>query len=157
MRKFFLIVCFLLGGCSTNGSFENGINDFTQIIKYVNQQIEKQEWKFGSFQENSLTTEKIKQLYALDDTIASKTVVYLSISSAQINEIAFFLIDDTMQETVKNAIIFRKQQLHEQWDTHIDGAKELIDQAKEGRIGQYYYFIIGIDAENMVNYISNYS
>ena len=109
------------------------------------------------FQENSLTTEKIKQLYALDDTIASKTVVYLSISSAQINEIAFFLIDDTMQETVKNAIIFRKQQLHEQWDTHIDGAKELIDQAKEGRIGQYYYFIIGIDAENMVNYISNYS
>lgn len=157
MRKFILIICFLLVGCSTNGSFEKGIKDFTPIIQYVNQQITKQEWELGLFQENSLTTEKIKQLYALDDAIASQAIVFPSISTAQISEIAFFLIDETMQEKVKNAIIFRKQQLHEQWDTHIEGAKALIDQAKEGRVGQYYYFIIGIDAENMVNYISNYS
>lgn len=157
MKKFFFIFCFLLVGCSTNGSFEKGIDDFTLIIQYVNQKVEKHEWNFGLFQENSIATEKVKQLYALDDAIASQARVYLSISAAQVSEIAFFLIDDMTQDTVKDAIMFRKQQLHEQWDSHIEEAKLLIEQAEEGRIGKYYYFIVGTDAKNMVNYISNYS
>lgn len=155
MRKFFYICCFLLVGCSNNGSFEKGIHDFTPIIRYVNAQIDKGEWEFGLFHENSLSIEEINQQYDISLTTEDQVVVYTSISQAQISEIAFFSMDTQSEERVKQAIAYRKKQLHDRWDTYIMHAKDVIEKAQEGRIGKYYYFIVGIDAKNMVNYISN--
>lgn len=151
-----MMITFLLVGCSSNGSFDSGIKDFQPLIQYVNTQVENGDWDFGLLQEESLSQESIAEDYQLDVTRIEEAFVYPAISMAQISEIAFFLVEEAVQSIVEEAIAYRKQQLHEQWDTYIEDAKEIIDNACEGRIGKYYYFIVGIDAEKMVNYISNY-
>ena len=67
--------------------------------------------------------------------------------------IALFQVKKEHEGDVKKAIKSRKEALEKQWGAYVPEAADLLYQAKEGRIGQYYYFVLGSDSEKVVNYM----
>ena len=84
---------------------------------------------------------------------AKEAYVFSSVVKPQLGEIAFFQADDTVLDEVKNAISYRKENILNTWKNTIPGLEKRINASWEGKIGQYYCFVLGTDTEKVVNYL----
>lgn len=96
---------------------------------------------------------EVEALYQLDMTKIESCMVKTAAVQAQLGEIALFQVKKEHEGDVKKAIKSRKEALKKQWGAYVPEAADLLYQAKEGRIGQYYYFVLGSDSEKVVNYM----
>ena len=81
--------------------------------------------------------------------------VHSSLIPAQMGEIAFFHVEEKEDSMMKQAVEKHIAQLKSKWINLILEADAVLSEVKEGRIGEYYYVIVGSDAQKVVNYIQN--
>ena len=153
MKKIILIwFCCILCGCSLmHGSFEKGNIDMDYLISSIQQEIEKKQWNYGILQNESLKKDEIESLYHIPAICVDEAYVYQGVIPLQFNEIAFFKINKKYEKELLDGIEKRKKDLENRY-SNID-IDDVLKQCQQGSIGEYYYFILGEDAEKVVNYI----
>lgn len=155
---FFLLFILCIAGCGNNeGSFEKGTKDIPLIYQLINANIAEKEWDMALLNDAEWGKKDIEELYQIDMTRIKEAYVKSAVVASQICEIAFFKADKGMDAMLQKGISYRLSELEKQWGTYNPECKNLIKEAKQGRIGQYYYFIIGEDCKKVVNYIQNMS
>ena len=100
-----------------------------------------------------LNANEIEEYYQLDMTKVEDYLVKTSVIEAQCSEIAIFKVDKEKESYVRNAVSYRRDTLKKNWGTIVEDVSYFMDNALEGRIGAYYYFVVGSDSEKVVNYI----
>ena len=136
-----LCLVFMLCGCQwTRSSFEQGTVDMQTYIMNLQQALYEEESLFPLVNEHSLPFSTIIERYQLDTVDIKQAYVYESISELQGAKIAFFLMDEKSHAYVKK-----------QWVKSL--SRKQRNQCKDGRIGRYSYFVVGVDAQKVVNYI----
>ena len=142
-----LLLC-LMSGCQKNtGTFAQGDKNLSSVFADINEQIADGAFSIPLLKDTALSEREVEALYQLDMTKIESCMVKTAAVQAQLGEIALF------QGDVKKAIKSRKEALKKQWGAYVPEAADLLYQAKEGRIGQYYYFVLGSDSEKVVNYM----
>lgn len=150
---FLVILC----GCSKAvGSFQEGTMDMDQLYDRISEQIVDGEWNMGMLNDAYWSKNKIEKAYDMDMTQIEDCFVKSSLIEAQFSEIAFFKVDKKYDDMIKKGIEHRLQTLHSTWGSYIEDAQEQLKKVKQGRIGKYYYMILGEDCKKVVNYIRNY-
>ena len=140
-----LLLC-LMSGCQKNtGTFAQGDKNLSSVFADINEQIADGAFSIPLLKDTALSEREVETLYQLDMTKIESCMVKTAAVQAQLGEIALF--------DVKKAIKSRKEALKKQWGAYVPEAADLLYQAKEGRIGQYYYFVLGSDSEKVVNYM----
>lgn len=147
----FAFLC--LFGCDRMGSFEKGNLDVEKIVYNINKQVVDGKLEMELLNEIAWDDAKIEQAYALTMTQVKEVHVFSSVVKPQFGEIAFFKVDKKALKEVKEAISHRKENMLQTWENIIPDAEKRINASWEGEIGQYYCFILGTDAEKVVNYL----
>lgn len=148
-----LLLC-LVSGCRENsGTFAQGDKNLSRVFADISEQIEEGAFSIALLKDTALTDKEVEALYHLDMTKIDDCMVKTAAVQAQLGEIAIFKVEKKNEDYVKKAVDSRKEVLKKQWGSYVPEAADLLYQAKEGRIGQYYYFVLGSDSEKVVNYI----
>ncbi|MCR0262584.1 DUF4358 domain-containing protein [[Clostridium] innocuum] len=148
-----LLLC-LMSGCGKDyGTFEQGDKELSRVFSDINEQIDKGSFSIPLLNDRALSDREVETLYHLDMTKIADCMVKTAAIQAQLGEIAIFKVEKKNESYVKKAIESRKEALKKQWGSYVEEADSLLYQAKEGRIGQYYYFVLGSDSEKVVNYM----
>lgn len=158
MKKWLLImicVSMLLGCNSPIGSFQDGTMDMNQLYKRIMVKCTDAKWKFKPLQDTNWSNKQIEAMYHLDMTKIKEGVVRSSVMEFDMNEIAIFKVSEKNEHYVKGAIENRMHELSSSWALYNQDAQDILEESKQGRIGQYYYFILGEDSKKVVNYIRN--
>lgn len=155
MRKWILILSvFLFVGCQGKiGSFIDGDANLALVFDKIQKEIIDEGNSLVLWNDVPLSANEIEKLYQLDMTKVEEYLVKTVVVEAQCSEIAFFKVEKEKESYVKDAISYRKDTLKNRWGTTVEEASYLLDNALEGRIGAYYYFVVGSDSEKVVNYI----
>lgn len=148
-----LLVCFLMGCKADVGTFAKGDKDLSSVFADINEQIDKGTFSMALLQDTPFTKKQVEEAYQLDMTKIEDCMVKQAVIQAQGSEIAFFKVDAANEALVKKGITYRIKMWKQEWGSYMSEADRLVKQAKQGRIGQYYYFVLGSDSEKMVNYI----
>lgn len=157
IKWFIVCLCvFCLCACSPSmGHFEDGSIELNELVRKINEKSANGEWEFPILQEKETAPNIVSTRYAIDLTQVMDGQVYEALLPAQIGEIAFFHMEEGKEALVKQAIQHRLKELKKEWGTLIYDADELINTCIEGKIGEYYYVMIGRDAQKVVNYIQD--
>ena len=147
----FAFLC--LFGCDKMGSFEKGNLNVEKVIYNINKQITDKTLEMELLNEIPWEDTKIEEEYGFVVAHAKEAYVFSSVVKPQLGEIAFFQADDTVLDEVKNAISYRKENILNTWKNTIPGLEKRINASWEGKIGQYYCFVLGTDTEKVVNYL----
>ena len=159
-----LLLC-LMSGCQKNtGTFAQGDKNLSSVFADINEQIADGAFSIPLLKDTALSEREVEALYQLDMTKIESCMVKTAAVQAQLGEIALFQVKKEHEGDVKKAIKSRKEALEKQWGSemcirdrqwgaYVPEAADLLYQAKEGRIGQYYYFVLGSDSEKVVNYM----
>ena len=138
-----LLLC-LMSGCQKNtGTFAQGDKNLSSVFADINEQIADGAFSIPLLKDTALSEREVEALYQLDMTKIESCMV----------KTALFQVKKEHEGDVKKAIKSRKEALKKQWGAYVPEAADLLYQAKEGRIGQYYYFVLGSDSEKVVNYM----
>ena len=143
-----LLLC-LMSGCQKN----TGDKNLSSVFADINEQIADGAFSIPLLKDTALSEREVEALYQLDMTKIESCMVKTAAVQAQLGEIALFQVKKEHEGDVKKAIKSRKEALKKQWGAYVPEAADLLYQAKEGRIGQYYYFVLGSDSEKVVNYM----
>ena len=157
MKKYIsIIVCLLmLVGCGQEkGSFEDGTLNMEKFYMDIMNVREDAKWRFAQLQDSNWTHKEIETKYHLDMTKVDDVVVRSSIISSD-SELAIFKVTKKNEAYVKEAIEERMQDIREMYAPYKHDVEENLQQVKQGRMGEYYYFILGEDSKKVVNYIRN--
>lgn len=158
IKKYILLfLCFFcLCGCSHGiGKFEDGTMQLSKLSERINQKSINGDWQFPVFQQTAISLNEVSKQYELDMTKVKDCEIHTALIDAQIGELAFFHIDEKDDTMMKQAVEKHITQLKTKWGNLILEADTLLSNVKEGRIGEYYYVIVGSDAQKVVNYIQN--
>ena len=148
-----LLLC-LMSGCQKNtGTFAQGDKNLSSVFADINEQIADGAFSIPLLKDTALSEREVEALYQLDMTKIESCMVKTAAVQAQLGEIALFQVKKEHEGDVKKAIKSRKEALKKQWGAYVPEAADLLYQAKEGKIGQYYYFVLGSDSEKVVNYM----
>ncbi len=155
MKKWILILSLLfIVGCQGKiGSFIDGDANLALVFDKIQKEIIDEGNSLVLWNDVPLSANEIEKLYQLDMTKVEEYFVKTAVVEAQCSEIAFFKVDKEKESYVKDAISYRKDTLKNRWGITVEEASYLLDNALEGRIGAYYYFVVGSDSEKVVNYI----
>lgn len=155
IRKLYLcLCCILLTACqASHGSFEDGDKELSYVFTCIENKIQNKTLQMPLLNQQMLSGIEVEEGYALDLTKVDDYMVKTAVVEAQIGEIALFKVKDEYVDVVKEAISYRKEKLKETWGNYVKQADTIINQAQEGKIGQYYYFVVGSDSEKVVNYM----
>lgn len=148
-----ILLCLLCGCRENNGTFAQGDKNLSSVFSDINEQIADGAFSIALLKDNALSDREVETLYHLDMTKIDGCMVKTAAVQAQLGEIALFKVKKENEGEVKKAIKSRKEALKKQWGAYVPEAADLLYQAKEGRIGQYYYFVLGSDSEKVVNYM----
>lgn len=159
MKKI-LILCFVcllfVSGCSHHkGSFKGGDVDMNAIFVDVNKNINDKKFSMSLLNDTPLSKSQIESDYNLDMTKVEDCMVKSAVIPTQLSEIAIFKISKEKEQLIKDAIAYRLETLNKSYGNYRDEAKSILHNAKQGRIGEYYYFVLGEDCEKVVNYMKN--
>lgn len=149
-----LLVCMLSGCREKLGSFVDGDVNFMVLFDRLSQRKAQKDWEFPLLNDQDVTLAEIEKEYQLDMTKIDECVVHRSIIPAELGEIAFFKTSETNDAVLNDAFEVYKGNLKEQWK-YIKNSTEVINEAAVGRIGEYYYFILGEDHEKVVDYMQS--
>ena len=152
----FLCLCFILCGCHHGiGSFDAGTLDVEQLMDRINAKSINGDWQFPIMKEEAWQVSAIQKAYALDVTKVQDAYSRSAILPAELGEITIFKatkeVDALLQQSVEKRIASLKQE----WGNILYEADQVMQTVKEGRIGEYYYVIIGVDSQKVVNYIQS--
>lgn len=151
-----MCICLFLCGCQSSfGSIEEGTLDMERFSERIEEQIEKNNWRMGLFNEEAWSKHKVEQEYHMDMTKIEDCLIKSSLIEAQFVEIAFFKSEKQYDSMIKDAIQYRLQKLSSTYANYVQDTTKKLSQYKQGRIGKYYYFILGEDCKKVVNYIRN--
>lgn len=155
----FVLCCMMMlmmMGCHKSiGSFQEGTIDLSSVIEQINEKSIDGDWEYPIVNQTAWDGVLIQDTYGLDMTKVQSSYVVSSIVTAQLGELAFFKTEEAYDDIVKEAGNRRISSIKETWkDTLLEG-DAILDEAKMGRIGEYYYLIIGRDAQKVVNYIQS--
>lgn len=150
---FFLSIS-LISACQNLTSFKKGNMNIAKLYDQIVEQGEDEAWRFPIMNQQFLAASKIEKMYDLDMTKISEAYVKSALIPSQIGEIAIFKIEPQNIQILKAAIDQRILKLHAAMDRVVLEAESIINNAKQGKIGAYYYFIVGSDSKKVVNYIS---
>lgn len=157
IKHMMICLCFFcLCSCSKSmGHFKDGTMQLDQLMQNINQKSVKGDWDFPILNETQIPLTKVASLYELDMTQIKENKTYCSLLPAQLGEIAFFHVEESKDAMMKKAIEKRIQDMEKQWGALLMEAGTILQNHKEGRIGEYYYVIVGSDAQKVVNYIQD--
>lgn len=151
---FFL--CMVLGGCRQSlGHFKDGNIDLDQLIIDMNEKTKNQDWEFPYVNQSVKESDETAELYSMDMTNIEHSYRVSSILDAELGEITFFQADESQDERIKQGIEVRLTALKEEWGSLLLESENILSQSKQGRIGEYYYLIVGRDAQKVVNYMQS--
>lgn len=153
-QSLLIVLILLLCGCtSMKHSFEKGSIDMDQLYANIMEVSAEHHWRYAPLQDTNWTQSEIEKTYHLDMTKVEEAVVRSSVMLSDVSEIAFFKVSEDNESYVIKAIEHRRDEVKQIWEPYKGNATYIIDSAKHGRIGQYYYFILGEDSKKVVNYI----
>lgn len=158
-KKWCLIILLLvlLCGCSHGlGHFKDGSIDLTKLVAKINQKSVAQDWSFPILNEEGQPAKTVEKNYQLDMTQLETQACYTSVLPAELGELAFFKCEPGKDAILQQGAKTRVEALRREWGELILEANPLLNAYKEGRIGQYYYVIVGSDAQKVVNYIQSF-
>lgn len=157
IKHMMICLCFFcLCSCSKSmGHFKDGTIQLDQLIQKINEKSIKGDWSFPILNESAVSLSQVAELYEIDMTQIKDSKTHQSLLMAQIGEIAFFHVEESKDTMIKESINKRMDDMKTQWGTLLMDAETLLQDHKEGRIGEYYYVIVGSDAQKVVNYIQN--
>lgn len=158
IKKYILLfLCFFcLCGCSHGvGKFKDGTIQLSKLTDKINQKSMDGDWQFPILQKEATSLQEVSKLYELDMMHIKECEVHMALIPAQMGEIAFFHVEEKDDAMLKKAIDCHIAQLKTKWGTLLLEADSILSSVKEGRIGEYYYVIVGSDAQKVVNYIQN--
>lgn len=159
MKRMFTLcfICLLcISGCSHHdGSFEGGDVNMNAFFVDVNKRINDKKFNMSLLNDTPFTKSQIESEYKLDMTKVDECMVKSAVIPTQLSEIAIFKIRKDQEQYVKDAIAYRLKALEEMYGSYREEAKNIIHKAAQGRIGEYYYFVLGEDCEKVVNYMRN--
>lgn len=156
--KWIIVLCviLLLVSCKAGrGHFEDGSIHLEKVINEINEKSMEADWEFPILNETPWEATQVSQQYALDMKRINSSYVVSSVLSAQLGEISFFNAKEEVDQALKEAANGRLTALQGEWNQTLYEADEILAEAKMGRIGQYYYLIVGRDAQKVVNYIQS--
>lgn len=149
-----LLVCMLTGCREKVGSFLDGDINFNVLFDRISQKKAQKDWELPLLNDQDVSLAVVEEEYQLDMTKIDECVVRRSIIPAELGEIAFFKTAESNDALLKEAVEVYKGSLKEQWK-YIKNSVEVIEKAVDGRIGEYYYFILGEDHEKVVDYMQS--
>lgn len=159
MKRILFICCLcliLLSGCMTHkGSFQDGNIDMESFFVEVNKRIDDKKFHMAFLDDTPFDKGQIEKAYNLDLTKIEDCMVKSAVIPSQISEIAIFKVSKEHEQLVKDAIAYRTKELEKAWGSYNEEAKFIFYHAAQGRIGEYYYFVLGEDSEKVVNYMKN--
>lgn len=156
MKKgFCLWMCLLiLCGCqATHGSFADGDLDIAYVMDKINANIADGKWKMGILKDTPLSKQEIEKQYHFDMTMIEECRVQQSLIPAQLSEIAIFKAEKQADEMLAKGLLQHKEDLMKQYGAMLMDSTAILNHAMQGRIGQYYYFVLGEDAKKVVHYM----
>lgn len=149
-----LCLCLLLSGCgNATGSFEQGDKKLDKVFDSIEDHIADQTFAMALLQDQAMDKAQVEKNYHLDMTKIDDCMVKTSLLPAQLSEVAIFKCDKQKDAMLRKGIHYRLQQLDAAWGALVPEAKQLLHDAKQGRLGAYYYFVLGSDSKKVVNYM----
>lgn len=146
----------LLCGCGTSkGSFVEGTMNMDMLFDDLSEQINEGDWNMRPLNDIWWDKSQVEKAYHLDMTMISECYVKSSAAEAEFSEIAFFKVPKKYDADMKDAIHSRIEALEKKWGTYMMDAEAMLKSVRQGRIGKYYYMILGDDSKKVVNYIRN--
>lgn len=127
----------------------------SKLSEKINQKSINGDWQFPVVHQTAISLNEVSKQYAMDMTKIKDCEIHTALIDAQIGELAFFHVDEKDDTMMKQAVEKHIAQLKTKWGNLILEADTLLSNVKEGRIGEYYYVIVGSDAQKVVNYIQN--
>lgn len=157
IKHMMITLCFFcLCSCSKSmGHFKDGTMKLDQLIQDINQKSIQGDWSFPILNETQIPLSQVAELYGLDMTQIKNCEAHQSILPAQLGELAFFHVEESKDAMMKQVVEKHIQDMEKHWGTLLMEAEDVLHGCKEGRIGEYYYVIVGSDAQKVVNYIQN--
>lgn len=159
MKRTMMICCLcmlFISGCTPHkGSFQDGNLDMESFFVDVNKQIDEKKIHMAFLNDIPFAKGTVEKAYHLDMTMIEDCMVKSALIPSQISEIAIFKVSKEHEQSVKNAIAYRMKALEKAWGSYNEDAKFIFYHALQGRIGKYYYFVLGEDSEKVVNYMKN--
>lgn len=140
----------LLAGCTSSPS--NTEVDLTKISETIYEKVDSGELEMGMMSEN-LDATALKDLYELDINDLKSYDVRMALINVQANEVAMFEAKDGKFDTVKKGVEKRLENLKELWSQYLPDQYELVKNAQTYENGNYYFFVVGSDAEEIIEII----
>lgn len=156
-KKLILVILFtMLCACSTSdGSFQKGDIQYDTLFDNINKKIQREDWDIAVLNDQALTAQDVESQFHLDMTKIDSFMIKRSLLALEPGEIAIFKVSQEYDEEIENALQQHKMDIVTE-NTFISNIEELLEQSQMGRLGEYYYFILGHDSEKVVHYMQEY-
>lgn len=155
MKKLYLLICMCLCvGCSKSGSMQNDNLNLENAFQDIQAEILENDWKIGTLNEDAIDEEQLLQEYGISNEDVEEFMVKQAILPASCGEIAIFHVKGTDTSRVENAISNRIASLQEEMEL-LPMQRQCIEQHQTMKIGNYMILVVGVDAQNVIQYISS--
>ncbi len=152
LRKLLCAASLLMAvaGCTSQPSAAEV--DLSKVSESVYEKVENGEIEMGMMSEN-LDATALMDLYGLDIKDLESYDVRMALINVQANEIAMFEAKEGKLDTVKKGVEKRLENLKELWSQYLPDQYELVKNSVTYENGNYYFFIVGQDAEKILELI----
>lgn len=155
IKKIIMIGCICLCfGCSRNGSMKHDDLQLESAFENIQNKIEENGWRIGTLNEEPITDEQLLQDYGINAKDVEAYMVKQAVISATCGEIAIFHLKDEnssmLEEAVKQRIASLKLEMQ-----LLPKQRASLEQYQIQQIGRYYVFVLGLDAQSVIQYISS--
>lgn len=155
MKRFILLVlctCMLYGCGNSIGSFEDGTLDMKKLVTKINNETNEGVWDMNLLKENSSDSSYLEEFGLTSEDVINYGV-FPSVIGIQPDMVAIFEVSDHMKDTIKQKIASHINTMKD--DTkYLPQYKDIITSYKEAEIGNYYIVVIGDDADQVLQFIT---
>lgn len=140
----------LLTACTSNPT--SAEVDLNKISETIYEKVDSGDLEMGMMSEN-LDATALKDLYDLNIDDLKSYDVRMALINVQASEVAMFEAKDGKIDAVKAGVEKRIENLKELWSQYLPDQYELVKNAQTYEHGNYYFFVVGTDAEAIINLI----
>lgn len=140
----------LLTACTSNPT--SAEVDLNKISETIYEKVDSGDLEMGMMSEN-LDATALKDLYDLNIDDLKSYDVRMALINVQASEVAMFEAKDGKIDVVKAGVEKRIENLKELWSQYLPDQYELVKNAQTYEHGNYYFFVVGTDAEAIINLI----
>lgn len=144
----------LCSGCSSMGSIDHDNLDMDKVFTQINENIERGEWSLGYLQDDDMDEETLLETYGLSAADVEEYRVRPAVIPASCGEVAIFHLKDEDSLKVEEAVRKRIEGLVEDMNA-LEAQKKILNAYQTMKVGRYFLFAAGIDAQKVIQYISS--